>query len=424
MSVDVSALPMAEALDYWRSKTGISREAFDKLDTAARSRSFACAGLAKQDQINQVMTALESALENGSTLAQFKKELAPLLEAQGWTGKKAWRVENIFRTNIQSAYMAGRYQQMSETADVRPFWKLVAVHDGRTRRTHLAVDGLVFRHDHPFWQTWYPPNGYSCRCTVVALSQRQVDAQGLTVQTEIPDRIKLTDPNTGMESFVTPLVDAGWGTNIGTDWLAGLTPAELDGELKDLETGAICRSGEYAEDSCKPPLASLDPRHIHTIGERDILPAGLSDDEYLGRFLGEFGIDDLYGSKAISLPGVQLPVVIGRDLFTVSGNPTQLKIRKRGRERYLPLLAKTIMNPYEIWHLAVSVNQRRKHALRMIRLFSGDAGVVGGYASFTLVEGRAWYGVTTFPSQTGGRDSDVLSYLEKQRVGTVLHREK
>ncbi|CAH8721330.1 hypothetical protein HTL2_006310 [Paenibacillus melissococcoides] len=48
------------------------------------------------------------------------------------------------------------------------------------------MHGRVFRADDPIWNTWYPPNGFRCRCTVRTLSERQVRERGLKVETTPP----------------------------------------------------------------------------------------------------------------------------------------------------------------------------------------------------------------------------------------------
>ena len=217
---------------------------------------------------------------------------------------KAWRVDNIYRTNMQSAYMAGRYAQMQTTTKTRPYWRYVAVKDGRTRPTHRAMNGKVFPHDHEFWDSWYPPNGFRCRCTVQTLSQAQVEARGLTVEERMPRMIEPIGPG-GVKMPARPLrPDPGFSGNVGRDWLAGLAPGSLEGTIKDLTSLAICKEGKglFASGNiCKPPLKDLDKRHFLPVTKDDILPKGLAPEEYVKAFLGEFGLkglDDYTGAQA------------------------------------------------------------------------------------------------------------------------------
>ena len=75
----------------------------------------------------------------------------------------------------------GAYRRQVDNAENRPYWKYVAVMDQRTRAAHAAMNGKVFRADDPIWKTHYPPNGFGCRCVVIALSERDMERQGLTV---------------------------------------------------------------------------------------------------------------------------------------------------------------------------------------------------------------------------------------------------
>jgi uncharacterized protein with gpF-like domain len=43
------------------------------------------------------------------------------------------------------------------------------------------MHGQVFRHDDPLWSSIFPPNGFNCRCRVIALSEAAVKRRGLTV---------------------------------------------------------------------------------------------------------------------------------------------------------------------------------------------------------------------------------------------------
>lgn len=89
------------------------------------------------------------------------------------------RLNTIYRTNMQQAYSAARYQRYMDNVDNRPYWQYSAVGDQRTRPAHQALQGKIYRYDDPFWATFYPPNGFNCRCTVIALSERDLKRKGI-----------------------------------------------------------------------------------------------------------------------------------------------------------------------------------------------------------------------------------------------------
>jgi SPP1 gp7 family putative phage head morphogenesis protein len=77
----------------------------------------------------------------------------------------------VFTTNMQKAYSLGRYEQMKqpETMDALPFWQYMTVGDDRVRPEHAVIDGFTARAIDPVWNKIYPPNGFNCRCIVIAL---------------------------------------------------------------------------------------------------------------------------------------------------------------------------------------------------------------------------------------------------------------
>lgn len=129
-------------------------------------------------------------IENADSLEQLRE-----LMEDDTAVAELYQAENIFRTNIQTAYNVGHYKQMTEPGvkALRPYWQYDAVNDSKTRPSHLAMDGRVFMADDPIWDTWFPPNGFKCRCTVKTLSKRQMEQRGLTVETEAPRAARLED---------------------------------------------------------------------------------------------------------------------------------------------------------------------------------------------------------------------------------------
>ncbi len=218
MSVTLEPLTMQAAADFWRDKLLLGPGAFAKLSDEAKMKAFAVSGIAKGDELTTVYRALQDAIEKGISFGEFKKRCKDIFERRGWTGKREWRVQNIFRTNIQTAYNSGRYKRQKELGDIFPYLQYSAVNDRRTRPTHKAVDGLVFPLDHPFWDTWYPPNGYRCRCSTFSLTKRQVERRGLKVETNDPTNtpVSIASPVTGEKLHVQQLLpDAGFANHPG-----------------------------------------------------------------------------------------------------------------------------------------------------------------------------------------------------------------
>ncbi|WP_104565840.1 phage minor head protein [Ralstonia mannitolilytica] len=184
----------------------------------AHAQAFTVAKVARMDVLQDIRNAVEASLEKGWSIGEFKRNLTPILQSKGWWGKQIIvdsqgeaeaaqlgsprRLETIYRTNVQSALMAARYKQMLANVQFRPYWMYVAVMDGRTRPSHAALNGRVFRYDDPIWRYLYPPNGYNCRCRVVALSERDMKRRGLVLSSS--DGLLVTreidagiDPRTG-----------------------------------------------------------------------------------------------------------------------------------------------------------------------------------------------------------------------------------
>jgi len=422
--IEPVALPPEEARKYWKGKVPVSGAEYRQMSKSARTRAFAVSSLARSDQIATMQHAISKAISDGETFADFKKRVADVAKE---SELRPWQLANIYRTNVQSAYMAGRYAQMKRTTKSRPFWRYVAVGDNRARVDHLALHGKVYAHDHEFWDSFYPPNGFACRCSAQTLSDFQMRKRGLKAETDMPDIIHAKHPTTGEPlPPVRPKPDAGFATNVGNDWLSGLTPSELldDVELVSVAHKAVCRTSvEFAigkAKGCKPPLHELDSRHVLPVRDADLLSSGLSSEEYVKAFLEEFGINHINASKMHKLPCGH-PLVISKHLF-IDKRSQQWKVKKSGREQYLKLLAQTIKKPFEVWQVPSELSGKPMDVLRLVRLFQTEEKKVGGFSVFNLVGGRKWLGATSFTPKLKNEKA-MYAYLEKYREGILLYRE-
>lgn len=177
-----------DAIKYFGEKLPITSKEFYKLKEEYKNKAFTVANYSNVKLIEEFHKVLLKAIEEGKTMKEFRSEMNEFLEEKGYKGLTNYRADVIFRTNIQTAYQVGHYKSMTSPAvkKLRPYWQYVAVDDNNTRPTHRAMNGKVFPADHEIWDTWYPPNGFRCRCTVKTLSKRQVEERGLKVETETP----------------------------------------------------------------------------------------------------------------------------------------------------------------------------------------------------------------------------------------------
>lgn len=63
---------------------------------------------------------------------------------------------------VNSSYLAARWQEYDDD-DILVYR---TAGDSRVRDAHRALDGVARPKSDPFWNTYYPPNGWNCRCTV------------------------------------------------------------------------------------------------------------------------------------------------------------------------------------------------------------------------------------------------------------------
>lgn len=160
--IKLEPLPFKEAIDFFKGKVTLTPKEFSELEEECKAKAFTISGIAKLDILNDVMRELQKVLDEGITFKEWRDNTNKMLEQKGWKGLSPYRADNIFRTNIQTAYNVGAYKRMTnpDVIDRRPYWMYDAVNDNRTRPTHMALNRKVFPAGHSFWDTWYPPNGY------------------------------------------------------------------------------------------------------------------------------------------------------------------------------------------------------------------------------------------------------------------------
>lgn len=182
-----------KAIEYLKAKGfKISKNWYDTWQEE-HVRAFTVAKITKLDMLMDVRELAEKALEEGMAYHQFQKEFKERFKSKGWSTLQTvddeevdlgapWRLKNIYQTNLKVAYSTGHYKAMIDNVDNRPFWQYWTVGDSRVREEHEKLHGKVFLFSDPFWKFFYTPNGYRCRCTTRALSERDIDRRGLEIE--------------------------------------------------------------------------------------------------------------------------------------------------------------------------------------------------------------------------------------------------
>lgn len=198
-----------EAIAWFNQKEIIASDIFAKAESIAKAKSFSIATAQDLLVIKKVKFSLDKALEKGLSFGSWKKDIANTLpDRMGITFKSRHHIETVFRTNMQTSYNSGRFIQTEEMKTVRPFLEYNAVDDSRVRDEHAAIDGIVKPVDDPFWDEFYPPNGFNCRCVVTSLSKFEVDRDNIDLDKEVPKTV--LDP-AGNEKIVK--ADKGFDVN-------------------------------------------------------------------------------------------------------------------------------------------------------------------------------------------------------------------
>jgi uncharacterized protein with gpF-like domain len=105
----------------------------------------------------EIYEQLERRLSEGITYEEFQSETLAAIAENGWIGPAPWQLENVFDTNIQTAYGYGRYKQHTDMLEVYPYGEYMDVGDDRVRPWHRDLRGQIHLMDSEFWQIHYPP---------------------------------------------------------------------------------------------------------------------------------------------------------------------------------------------------------------------------------------------------------------------------
>ena len=181
------SMPWPEAVEAFKRRGLVSDTELSQLLDGYRERSADARQLLLEHLRKRVNDELLRVLEEGGSFAEFAEAIRLEQETFGVGGANIGYLETVFRTNIQTAYGAGRFRAMNhpDVVEARPLWQCRSVQDDRVVPNPCRVlAGKIFRVGNPVTDPLYPPNHFNFRCAAVSLAQE--DLEGRRVWTEVP----------------------------------------------------------------------------------------------------------------------------------------------------------------------------------------------------------------------------------------------
>lgn len=130
--------------------------------------------------------------ENGQprTFSEFKKLALRVNEKYNVN----W-LEAEYNLALRSAQASAQWQRFVEKGGKLEY---KTIGDGRVRDEHARLAGTILPVSHAFWSTYYPPNGWNCRCFVRWRPDDTVDVP----PTALPDVNEMFRNNVGMTGAI------------------------------------------------------------------------------------------------------------------------------------------------------------------------------------------------------------------------------
>ena len=147
----------AKVLDSAFERTPMS----DGMRQRLQQSDYIFSGIKTFHELNEAFPSLVDANGERKPFEQFLNDVRKIDSTYN---------ENYLRAEYNfvhsSADMASKWEQFEQDGD-RYNLQYRTAGDSKVRPEHAALNGVTLPPSDPFWQTYYPPNGWNCRCTVV-----------------------------------------------------------------------------------------------------------------------------------------------------------------------------------------------------------------------------------------------------------------
>ncbi len=132
--------------------------------------NYIFSGIKTFHELNEAFPSLLDSNGNRKTFEAFSNDVRKIDKTYN---SNYLRAEYNFVQS--SAEMAAKWERFSEDGD-RYNLQYRTANDDKVRPEHAALNGVTLPPSDPFWEEYYPPNGWNCRCTVVQVRKSKYPA--------------------------------------------------------------------------------------------------------------------------------------------------------------------------------------------------------------------------------------------------------
>lgn len=175
-SLRIGILAEPEAQEFIEAHAGALDSSFEKVEMSDLMRqrlqrsNYIFSGMKAFHELNE---AFPSLLDENGNRKSFEQFLSDVRAIDKTYNSNYLRAEYNF---VQaSAEMADKWESFMQDGD-RYYLQYRTAGDGRVRPEHAALHGVTLPITDTFWEEFYPPNGWNCRCTVVQVHKSRYPA--------------------------------------------------------------------------------------------------------------------------------------------------------------------------------------------------------------------------------------------------------
>lgn len=243
--------------------------------------NYIFSGLKTFHELNETFPSLLDENGNKKTFERFLNDVRKIDETYN---SNYLRAEYNF---VQaSAEMAAKWEKFMEDGD-HYYLQYRTQHDDKVRPEHASLDRITLPPTDSFWESYYPPNGWNCRCTVVQVLKRKYEptphdeAMSLGEDALQTDKKGIFRFNSGKEQKTVPDYNP---YTIKRCRDCDIAKGKLDLDRKPVADNELCAACRLVH-KCANSYTDSGKTNL-SVEDRDAILAKPLDEQYFTKYIG------------------------------------------------------------------------------------------------------------------------------------------